>query len=139
MGSPSGAAAPRTGNSARIDLTVAERDTAQSLGSGDVPLLATPRLVALCEEACCRVLDSRLADDQTTVASRVQFDHLAPVAVGGTVTAEATLQRVEGRRYVFTVSANIHSDNYGALVGAGRVTRVLVNREAFLTKAGRAR
>jgi fluoroacetyl-CoA thioesterase len=62
---------------------------------------------------------------------RVRFDHLAPVAIGTAVRAEATLERVEGRRLVFTVTA---SDASG-LVGAGRVTRVAVERERFLNKA----
>jgi len=129
----------RAGINAQMSLTVGERDTALALGSGDVAVLGTPRLVALCEEAACRVLEDRLDPSQTTVASRVQFDHLAPVAVGSTVTAEATLQRVEGRRYIFTVSVSMQSDSCATLVGAGRVTRVLVDREAFLQKAGRSR
>ena len=69
-----------------------------ALGSGDVPVLGTPRLVALCEEASCRAVDGRLGPGRTSVASRIQFDHLAPVPVGAAVTAEATLERVEGRR-----------------------------------------
>lgn len=129
-------ASPRAEITARADLEVGDADTAIAAGSGDVPVLATPRLVALCEEACCRVLADRLTSAQTTVASRVQFDHLAPVAPGTTVTAEATLERVEGRRYIFTVSASMQADGCAALVGAGRVTRVLVDRRAFLTKAG---
>jgi fluoroacetyl-CoA thioesterase len=117
-------------------LTVAAADTAESLLSGDVPVLGTPRLVALCEEACCKLLEDRLEPTETTVASRVQFDHLAPVAVGASVVAEAALERVEGRRFVFTVSATSRSDHGGGLVGAGRVTRVLVDRATFLRKAG---
>jgi predicted thioesterase len=62
---------------------------------------------------------------------RLQFDHLAPVRVGSKVTADAVLERVEGRRLVFTVSV---TDSAG-LVGAGRVTRVVVETDAFLTKA----
>ncbi len=137
---PSEAGAPdrdlSTGLSARVDLLVTEADTAQALRSGDVAVLATPRLVALCEEASCRAVEGRLGAGRTSVATRLQFDHLAPVAVGATVTAEATLARVEGRRLVFTVSATLRSDRNTGLVGAGRLTRVLVDREAFLGKAG---
>ncbi|MDE3086024.1 MAG: thioesterase, partial [Acidobacteriota bacterium] len=68
---------------------------------------------------------------KTTVGVRVQLDHLAPVKVGRVVTAEATLERVEGRRLVFTVSV---SDDAG-LVAAGRMTRVVVETESFLAKA----
>lgn len=114
-------------------LEVRAEDTAESLGSGDVAVLATPRLVALCEEASCRAVDGKLpgGSSRTTVGVRVQFDHLAPVKVGSEVVAEATLERVEGRRLVFTISA---SDASG-LVGCGRVTRVVVERDAFLAKA----
>ncbi len=125
-----------TGLTASLSLAVTEADTALSLGSGDVPVLGTPRLVALCEEASCRAIEGRLDATRTTVASRIQFDHLAPVAVGSTVAAEATLERVEGRRLVFTVSVRLRSDAQDVLVGAGRLTRVLVDRAKFLAKAG---
>jgi fluoroacetyl-CoA thioesterase len=120
---------------ASVSLTVAESDTALSLHSGDVPVLATPRLVALCEEASCKVLEGRLGAGRTSVASRVQFDHLVPVPVGATVTAEATLEKVEGRRLVFTISVALDAQDRAALVAAGRLTRVVVDRPAFLAKA----
>jgi len=109
-------------------------DTADHFRSGDVPVLATPRLLALCEEATCRATDGHLTEAQSSVATRVQFDHLAPVGVGSVVLAEATLVKVEGRRLIFTVSAARLEG--GGLVGAGRVTRVVVDRSAFLAKAG---
>lgn len=115
----------------RATLVVTEADTAPAMRSGEVPVLATPRLIALCEEATVNALRGCLPTTKTSVGGRVQFDHLAPVRVGSEVTAEATLERLEGRRLVFTVSV---SDSAG-LVGAGRITRVVVEREAFLAKA----
>ncbi|HMK63469.1 MAG TPA: hotdog domain-containing protein, partial [Acidimicrobiales bacterium] len=106
------------------------QDTAPAMRSGDVEVLATARLVALCEEACCLAVAGALRQPQTSVGVRVQLDHLAPLRVGSTVTAEATLERVEGRRLKFTVSA---SDDAG-LVAAGRMTRVVVDVEAFVAK-----
>lgn len=94
-------------------------------------MLATPRLVALCEEACCAAVAGGLAEGSTSVGVRVQFDHLAPVRVGSSVDAEATLEKVEGRRLTFTVSAT----DAAGLVGAGRMTRVVVEADAFLAKA----
>ncbi|HEY5244298.1 MAG TPA: hotdog domain-containing protein [Acidimicrobiales bacterium] len=124
-----------SGLCARVSLTVTDADTARALRSGDVPVLGTPRLVALCEEASCRALDGHLGPGRTSVASRIQFDHLAPVAVGATVVAEATLERVEGRRLGFTISVSRRTNDESALVGAGRLLRVLVDREKFLAKA----
>jgi fluoroacetyl-CoA thioesterase len=121
-----------TGSSATVSLTVTDEDTAIALGSGDVPVVGTPRLIALCEEACISAVAGRLGPGRTTVASQVHFDHLAPVGVGGVVTAEATLKRIEGRRLVFTVS--VRSDTDAGLLAAGRVVRVLVDREKFLAK-----
>ena len=129
---------PHAGLSAQLELTVDEADTAEQFRSGDVPVLATPRLIALCEEATCRATEGHLTGEQSSVATRVQFDHLAPVAVGSVVLAEATLVKVEGRRLIFTVSAARLEDEGGGLVGAGRVTRVVVDRAAFLAKAGAA-
>ncbi|MEY4174026.1 MAG: hypothetical protein RI900_1191 [Actinomycetota bacterium] len=113
------------------NLVVAQTDTAVAMGSGQVPVLATPRLVALCEQATCAALDGHLGEGCTTVGMRVQLDHLQPTAVGGSVHAEALLEKIEGRRFTFTVSA---SDDKG-LVAAGKVTRVLVDVARFLEKS----
>jgi fluoroacetyl-CoA thioesterase len=129
---------PHAGLSAQLELTVGPEDTAEHFRSGDVPVLATPRLIALCEEATCRATDGHLNETQSSVATRVQFDHLAPVAVRSVVLAEATLVKVEGRRLIFTVSAARLEGDGGGLVGAGRVTRVVVDRSTFLAKAGAA-
>jgi fluoroacetyl-CoA thioesterase len=101
------------------------------MGSGDVDVLATPRLIALCEEAGFRAVKGALDSGRTSVGVRVQVDHLAPVAIGSTVTAEAILEKVEGRRLVFTVSVT----DAAGLVGAGRMTRVVVDTDAFMAKA----
>ena len=111
-------------------LVVADADTAIALHSGDVPVLGTPRLIALCEEAACVAVQHVLEDGTTTVGMRIQFDHLQPTAVGVEVVAEAVLERIEGRRLTFTVSAS----DQGGLVAAGKVTRVVVDVERFLNK-----
>ena len=119
-----------TGLAGTATMTVRDGDTAVALCSGDVPVLGTPRVVALAEEATCRALQGALAEGQTSVGMRVQLDHVAASHVGAEVTAEATLERVEGRRLTFTVSV---SDAKG-LVAAGRITRALVDRQRFLDR-----
>ncbi|HWW54689.1 MAG TPA: hotdog domain-containing protein [Acidimicrobiales bacterium] len=114
-----------------VSLTVADADTAVAFGTGEVAVLSTPRVVALCEEAALRAVARELEPGQTTVSSRVELSHVTPVAVGVTVRAEATLERVEGRRLIFAVSL---ADSRG-LVAAGRVTRVVVETDRFLKRA----
>ena len=113
------------------ELLVGDEDTALAAGSGDVPVLATPRIVALCEQASCRAVAARLKPGETTVGLRVELTHIAPTRVGSTVRAEATLERADGRRLLFTVTV---SDACG-LVAAGKLTRVVVDRDSFLDKA----
>ena len=121
----------RPGLTARVVLTVSDADTAAALGSGDVPVLGTPRVLALAEAATVAALAGTLPDGSTTVGTRVDLAHLLPTAVGHTVVAEATLSTVDGRRLAFTVA--VHD---GAEVAArGRVERVVVDREAFVKKA----
>jgi predicted thioesterase len=112
-------------------LVVAHEDTAVALKSGEVAVLGTPRLIALVEEATLVALGDNLPVGQTTVGMRVQVDHLAPTNVGSSVAAEATLERVEGRRLTFTVSVTDHC----GLVAAGKVTRVVVDTDRFMEKA----
>jgi predicted thioesterase len=119
------------GLTASVTLVVAEADTALALRSGDVPVLATPRVIALAEEASMEAIANDLPEGRTTVGYQVQLAHLTPTAVGGTVVAEATLEQVEGRRLTFRVSVN---DARG-LVAAGRITRVIVERGRFIERA----
>jgi fluoroacetyl-CoA thioesterase len=121
----------RAGLSAIVTLEVAAADTALAFGSGDVEVLATPRVVALCEQAAIAAVGGRLRETETTVGMRVQLDHLAPTSIGGTVVAEAVLDEIEGRRLTFTV--RVHDSC--SLVAAGRVTRVVVDRARFLDRA----
>jgi fluoroacetyl-CoA thioesterase len=113
-----------------VELLVTDEDTAVALRSGEVPVLATPRLIALCEEAAVKAIAGQLKDGETTVSMKVQVDHLQPSAVGHEVVAEATVDKVHGRRVSFTVAVN---DERG-LVAAGRVTRVVVDAQQFLAK-----
>ena len=122
---------PRPGLSAAVSLVVSDADTALALSSGDVPVLGTPRVVALAEEAAVKAVASSLPPGSTTVGYRVQLDHLAPTMPGTTVNAEATLEAVEGRRLTFRVAV---TDQRG-LVAAGRITRVTVDRDRFMEKA----
>jgi fluoroacetyl-CoA thioesterase len=121
----------RPGLSATASMVVGDDDTATCLRTGDVPVVATPRVVQLAEEASVQAVRDSLEDGTTTVGYRVQLDHLAPTGVGGSVDAEAILETVEGRRLTFRVSV---SDGRG-LVAAGRITRVVVERARFLDKA----
>lgn len=115
----------------QAELIVADADTAIAEHSGDVPVLATPRVLALCEEAACAAVADRLEANETTVGLRIELTHIAPTRVGSRVQADATLDRTEGRRLVFTVSV---SDGCG-LVAAGKLTRAVVDRATFLDKA----
>ena len=122
------------GLSGEARLVVNEADTARALGSGDVDVLGTPRLVALFEEATCRALEGALDPGQSTVGMRVQIDHLQPTPVGAEVVVEASLDKIEGRRITFTATA---SDS-GGLIAAGKVTRVVIDIERFMSKCCKA-
>jgi fluoroacetyl-CoA thioesterase len=115
---------------AEVELTVTDRDTAVAMRSGDVPVLATPRVVALCEQASCAALVGQLEPGETSVGTRVELSHLAPIAVGSTVRATAILEKSEGRRLIFNVTVTDAS----GLVAAGKITRVVVNEAEFLAK-----
>jgi fluoroacetyl-CoA thioesterase len=116
---------------AELLVMVERSDTAMRLGSGDVPVLGTPRLVALAEAATVRAVQEGLEPGQTTVGTRVDIAHRAPSPVGSHVHVTAELTEVDGRRLVFAVAA---SDTAGAVLGSGTVERVVVDREKFLSR-----
>jgi fluoroacetyl-CoA thioesterase len=119
------------GLGATVEQTVTEDMTATALGSGDVPVLGTPAVVALAERAACAAVDGRLPPGHTSVGSSVDLAHLAPTPVGARVTATAGLLDVEGRTLTFEVEVR---DPAGT-VARGTHRRVVVDRGRFLSGA----
>jgi fluoroacetyl-CoA thioesterase len=110
----------------RFEVTAG--DTARALGSGDVDVLATPRLLAWCEAATVAALAQQLTPERTSVGSRVRLEHLAATPVGGTASVTADLEHQDGRLVRFAISA---VDRAGRLIATGEVTRVIVDRDRF--------
>lgn len=110
---------------------VSPENTAQAMGSGQVPVYATPALLALLEEAAVRAIAGTLATGQTSVGVRVDLHHLAATPIGMTVSAQAMLTAVEGRRLLFNVSAHDGVEQ----VARGTHERVIVNESRFLERA----
>jgi predicted thioesterase len=121
---------PQVGSTAEIVYEVGEADTAIAFGSGDVPVLATPRLLAMAEEATVRAVATSLSGPTTSVGTRVELDHVHATPVGHKVAVRAALVHVEGRTLQFEVTAEHPGDR--RVIGHGRVTRVVVDRDAFL-------
>lgn len=116
------------GRSATREFVVSGADTAIAVGSGSLPVLGTPVLLAWCEAATCAALD--LPDGQTSVGTRVSLEHLAASPVGASVDVTATVAYVDGRLVRFTVEARMGEK----LVGTGEITRVIVDPERFLSR-----
>lgn len=117
-------------------FTVTEDDTAAAVGSGSLPVLGTPRLLAWCEATTCAAIEAELADGETSVGTRIELEHLAATAVGGEVAVTARTAYADGRLRRFSVSArNVGSDGRpGKLVASGEITRVVVDAERFLAR-----
>ncbi|WP_326553042.1 thioesterase family protein [Micromonospora sp. NBC_01813] len=119
------------GATARVELTVTDADTAQAVGSGDVPVLATPRVLALAEAASVAATATVLPTGMTTVGTRIELNHRAATPVGRTVAAVATLAEVDGRRLTFDVVVS----EGDLTVAQGRIERLLVDRHRFVERA----
>jgi fluoroacetyl-CoA thioesterase len=119
----------RVGLQASATHRVTDADTAKTIGSGDLPVLGTPRLLAWAEAATCEAIDAELAGGTTSVGSRIDLQHLAPSPVGELVTVSATVQHVDGKLIRFDVVA-AHGDE--RIVASGTITRIVVNTERFI-------
>ncbi len=113
--------------------TVTAANTALTMGSGDMEVFATPAMVALMENAAMKAVAPHLPEGSTTVGAMMQTSHIKPSAPGETVTAEAVLQEVDGRKLTFRVTA---SDSDGT-IGEGIHIRYIVDRERFLSRLKR--
>jgi len=114
-------------------FTVTDADTASALGSGDLAVLATPRLLAWCEAVTCAAVADAVPSGQTTVGSRMSLAHERPSPVGAKVVVRAAVVHVDGRLLRYEVVAE-HLD--GTVVAHGEVTRVVVDRARFLGRLG---
>jgi predicted thioesterase len=125
------------GDTASRSFTVTEADTAQALGSGDLPVLGTPRLLAWCESVTCAVLAASLDTARTSVGTRVQLEHVAASPVGAVLEVRASVVHVDGRLVRFEVVASqAPPEDSGRVVAHGEVTRVVVDRDRFLSRVG---
>jgi predicted thioesterase len=124
----------RPGLRATITAEVTEDDTSQALGSGEVPVLGTPRLLALAEAACVAAVAANLERGQTTVGIAASLDHKRASPVGTSLEVEAELTGVEGRKLSFNFIAYGPGEGDDAVIGAGTVERMLVDTERFLAR-----
>lgn len=108
-------------------LTVGESDLATALGSGDVPVLGTPAVLALCEAATVAAITELLEAGMTSVGSHIDLDHVAPSRLGAEVEAHAEVTEVDRNRVTFRVEAREHDD----LIARGTVVRYIVERKNF--------
>ena len=123
-----------------VQIVVADTDTAMAMGSGDVPVLGTPRLLALAEAAAVAAIGPSLESGLTSVGTGAALEHKRPSPVGAEVVVEAELTELDGRRLVFRFIARQKpppgpADGEATVVGAGTLERVLVDKEQFVNRA----
>ena len=118
------------GMKGEVGTTVEREDTALEVGSGSLLVYATPCMVALVEGAACEAIAEALGENQTTVGTALNIEHVSATPVGLDVRAEATVTAVEGKVITFEVKA---FDEAGE-IGRGTHKRVVINSQKFLEK-----
>ena len=112
------------------ELVVTDTVTAIAVGSGNMPVLATPMMMALMENAAMLAVEEELPDGCTTVGGYIESSHLKPSKIGDIVKAIAEVTKVDGKKIEFKVAA--YSGD--TLLGEGTHLRFVVNRERFMSK-----
>ena len=112
------------------ELVVTDVVTAIAVGSGNMPVLATPMMMALMENAAMLAVEEELPEGCTTVGGYIESSHLKPSKIGDTVKAIAEVTKVDGKKIEFKVAA--YSGD--TLLGEGTHLRFVVNRERFMSK-----
>ena len=119
------------GSKGKAETVVTETNTAAAVGSGLVPVFATPYMIALLENAAVNAVQAGLEEGQGTVGTRLEVTHDAATPVGMKVWAEAELTAVEGKKLTFAVNA---FDEAGP-IGGGVHERFIITVDRFLAKA----
>ena len=125
-------AVPHEPTTSTLGFTVGDDDTALAVGSGSLPVLGTPRLLAWMEAATCAALQPVLPEGSTSVGTRVQVEHLAASPVGARLEVSASSTYVDGRLHRFTVAGR--DLDSGKVVGTGEITRVVVDAQRFMSR-----
>ncbi|WP_302496744.1 thioesterase family protein [uncultured Flavonifractor sp.] len=119
------------GMKGRAETVVTPENTAAAVGSGLVPVFATPSMIALMENAAVNAVQAQLEEGQGTVGTLLNVSHDAATPVGMKVWAEAEVTAVEGRKLTYTVAA---FDEAGP-IGKGEHQRFIIQADRFLAKA----
>jgi predicted thioesterase len=114
------------------EQTVSEALTAMQMGSGDLPVFATPAMMALMENAAMMAVANELPEGCTTVGGHIESSHLRPSKIGEKVSAVAEVTKVDGKKIEFKVAA--YSGE--TLLGEGTHLRFVVDKEKFISKLG---
>ena len=112
------------------ELVVTDSVTAIAMGSGDMPVLATPSMMALMENAAMLAVKDELPEGCTTVGGHIESSHLKPTKVGDTVRAIAEVTKVDGKKIEFHVAAFCGE----TLLGEGKHLRFIVDRDKFMSR-----
>ena len=118
------------GMKGEVFTNVEREDTAKEVGSGDLLVYATPCMVALMEGAACEAIAEALGENQTTVGTMLNIEHISATPVGLDVRAVAEVTAVDGKVITFDVKAY---DEAGE-IGHGTHKRVVINSQKFLEK-----
>jgi len=111
-------------------VIVGETNTALAIGSGELPVFATPAMIALMETTASTSVKPFLPDDSSTVGTVVNIQHVSATPVGMNVNCESELIEIDRKRLVFKLSV---FDECG-LIGEGTHERFIINKEMFLNK-----
>lgn len=120
-----------TGITGLQEEIVTEEKAAESMGSGELPVYATPAMIALIEKTAWMSVAGELEEGQGTVGTKLDVEHVSASPLGARITCKTTLTEVDRRRLVFSVEV---TDDAG-LIGRGTHERFIVDNERFLTKA----
>ncbi|MDY5846548.1 MAG: thioesterase family protein [Bariatricus sp.] len=112
-------------------IIVTEDMTAKAMGSGELPVLATPKMIALMENTAYQSVQPFLETGQGTVGTLMNVKHMAATPVGMEVTIETRLIEIDRRKLVFEVKAFDKAD----CIGEGIHERFIIQNEKFLAKA----
>jgi predicted thioesterase len=112
-------------------ITVDQSHTASELGSGNLPTLGTPALIALLERAAVNAVRRGLDEGEETVGVAINVRHSAPTPIGKRVRAEAVVTAVDDR----TIRFDVRAADAASTVAEGTHERVVVDREQFIWRA----
>lgn len=121
----------KTGLAFSQTITVTDKDSAKSLGSGGLNVFGTPAMIAFMENTALIMVREFLPEGCDTVGIEINAKHMKASPIGAKITFDAVVTAIDGRKISYEIKA---TDEHGDVIGTCTHDRFVVDTVKFMSR-----